>query len=113
MYKLSNLSKKFLKQLFQTLHSTSSGRGASGGQVRDEKRKGRIDPARSNKRQKTLNWTPAEQVQQQQQQSCPEGDAVKPESGGDDSNIGNTNDKQQVDEVNGQQESNSRFRDES
>ena len=32
------------------------GRGASGGQVRDDKRRGRIDPAR-NKRQKTLNWT--------------------------------------------------------
>lgn len=46
------------------------GRGPSGGQVRDDKRRGRIDPARNNpnKRQRTLNFTPANQVQQEQQQ---------------------------------------------
>ena len=41
------------------------GRGASGGQVRDDKRRGKMDPGRNNphKRQKTLNWTPANKVQ--------------------------------------------------
>jgi nuclear cap-binding protein subunit 2 len=45
------------------------GRGASGGQVRDERRN-KSDPARSStaKRQKTLNWTPPKPQQQQQQQ---------------------------------------------
>lgn len=64
------------------------GRGASGGQVRDDKRRGKIDPAR-NKRQKTLNWTAPQQQQapsgepagglvsegQEQQQQQPPGDA--------------------------------------
>lgn len=41
------------------------GRGTSGGQVRDDRRRGGFDPAR--KRQKQgLNWTPPDQVQQQQ-----------------------------------------------
>lgn len=45
------------------------GRGASGGQVRDEKRKyGNVDEGRMAKRSKPLQWTPPEQVQQQQQQ---------------------------------------------
>ena len=79
------------------------GRGASGGQVRDDKRRGRIDPARNNpnKRQKTLNWTPANRIQheqQQQQQQQPEGMAAANGAGGDADM--------------GQQEGNSRFRDE-
>mmetsp|Transcript_4785 Transcript_4785/g.12158 ORF Transcript_4785/g.12158 Transcript_4785/m.12158 type:complete len:253 (-) Transcript_4785:114-872(-) len=45
------------------------GRGASGGQVRDEKRKyGNVDEGRTAKRSKPLQWTPPEQVQQQPQQ---------------------------------------------
>jgi nuclear cap-binding protein subunit 2 len=45
------------------------GRGASGGQVRDEKRKyGNFDEGRTAKRQKPLQWTPPEHVQQQQEQ---------------------------------------------
>jgi nuclear cap-binding protein subunit 2 len=42
------------------------GRGATGGQVRDDRRP-KSDPARSVKRQKTLNWTPPPSQQQQQQ----------------------------------------------
>jgi nuclear cap-binding protein subunit 2 len=42
------------------------GRGASGGQVRDDRRRAQ-DPGR-NKRQKPLNFIPPDQVQQQQQQ---------------------------------------------
>lgn len=45
------------------------GRGASGGQVRDDKRKyGNIDEGRMTKRPKPLQWTPPEHVQQQQHQ---------------------------------------------
>jgi nuclear cap-binding protein subunit 2 len=43
------------------------GRGASGGQVRDEKRQN-LDAGRQHKRHKPLNWTPPEHVLQQQQQ---------------------------------------------
>lgn len=78
------------------------GRGQTGGQVRDDKRRGQIDPARNNrnKRQKTLNWTPADKVQQEQPPPPPQAgmDNVKQESG--DADMGQ------------QQESNSRFRDE-
>lgn len=106
------------------------GRGASGGQVRDDKRKGRIDPARNNpnKRQKTLNWTPAEQVQQEQQRgqyqgqdqqtggvagaaSIPGAEGAVPDNGGGEGNTNNTT-QQAGDAGIGQQESNSRFRDE-
>ena len=68
------------------------GRGASGGQVRDDKRRGKIDPARNNpnKRQKTLNWTPANKV--------PEQPPPPPGMPGGDADMG--------------QEGNSRFRDE-
>ena len=71
------------------------GRGQSGGQVRDDKRRGRIDPARNNKRQKTLNWTPAKP---------PTPPPPQPGMGAGDSKPG--------DAEMGQQESNSRFRDE-
>uniref|UniRef100_A0A7S0F7U9 Nuclear cap-binding protein subunit 2 n=1 Tax=Pseudo-nitzschia arenysensis TaxID=697910 RepID=A0A7S0F7U9_9STRA len=73
------------------------GRGQSGGQVRDDKRRGRIDPARNNpnKRQKTLNWTPAAKPPPPPAAAAM-GDNVKQESG--DAEMG--------------QESNSRFRDE-
>ena len=92
------------------------GRGASGGQVRDDKRRGRVDPARNNpnKRQKTLNWTPANRIQQgHQQQQQPnqqsEGMAMDNVTG---SEI-NSNTTQQPGEAEmGQQERNSRFRDE-
>ena len=43
------------------------GRGASGGQVRDERRN-QSDPGRSAKRQKTLQWTPPNQVQKGQEE---------------------------------------------
>jgi len=80
------------------------GRGASGGQVRDDKRRGRIDPARNNpnKRQRTLNWTPANHPQEEQppQQQPSEGMAA-----------GSTT-QQPGDADMGQQESNTRFRDE-
>mmetsp|Transcript_6800 Transcript_6800/g.14011 ORF Transcript_6800/g.14011 Transcript_6800/m.14011 type:complete len:229 (+) Transcript_6800:66-752(+) len=71
------------------------GRGQSGGQVRDDKRRGRIDPARNNKRQKTLNWTPAKP---------PTPPPPQPGMGAGDGKPG--------DAEMGQQESNSRFRDE-
>ena len=71
------------------------GRGASGGQVRDDKRRGKIDPARNNpnKRQKTLNWTPANKVSEQQPPP------PQPGMAGGEADMG-------------QQEGNSRFRDE-
>lgn len=80
------------------------GRGQSGGQVRDDKRRGRIDPARNNpsKRQKTLNWTPANRVQQEQPPPPP---PQEPGLGGDTK-------QESGDAEMGQQESNSRFRDE-
>jgi nuclear cap-binding protein subunit 2 len=96
------------------------GRGASGGQVRDDKRRGRVDPARNNpnKRQRTLNWTPANQVQQpqnpqeQQPQEQPEGMAAgNGGAGSSDINASSTT-QQPGDAEMGQQESNSRFRDE-
>ena len=115
------------------------GRGASGGQVRDDKRRGQIDPARNNpnKRQKTLNWTPAEKVQQEQQQQDQQAgggggaaaaasipmsgpDGAIPDSnnggGGEGSNSSSNNNnnatQQPGDAEMGQEESNSRFRDE-
>lgn len=65
------------------------GRGASGGQVRDEKRKyGNVDEGRLAKRQKPLQWTPPEHVQQQQLEQALQEQAgdeqqpvVKPEGG--------------------------------
>jgi nuclear cap-binding protein subunit 2 len=47
------------------------GRGASGGQVRDDKRQNQ-DTGRQHKRHKPLNWTPPEHVLQQQQQELQE-----------------------------------------
>jgi len=106
------------------------GRGKSGGQVRDDKRKGRIDPERNNKRQRTQNWTPPETVQQEQvgetvssstPMSGPEGGVIpasseSSNSGGGDGvgveSIHNDTTQPQGDAAMGEQESGSRFRDE-
>ena len=89
------------------------GRGASGGQVRDDKRKGRIDPARNkpNRRQRTLNWTPANQVQQEQGQQNPKQGPDGMGNGADSEMNGNTT-QQSGDTEMVNQESTSRFRDE-
>ena len=100
------------------------GRGTSGGQVRDDKRRGRIDPARNNpnKRQKTLNWTPADQVQQEQNQQQQQeqhpanqqmgGEAMTGSDGAAAGGSGEGAAQRPGDAEIGQQESNSRFRDE-
>lgn len=74
------------------------GRGASGGQVRDDRRRNE-DAGRQHKRQKPLNWTPPEHVLQQQQQA---------EAGG----VAPIADVTQAPPVDAGQESNPRFRDE-
>jgi nuclear cap-binding protein subunit 2 len=90
------------------------GRGKSGGQVRDDKRKGGIDPERNNKRQRTQNWTPPERVQQEEQVGG--AGAVGPDGGiipASAVNISNNDTTQpQGDAVMGELESSSRFRDE-
>jgi nuclear cap-binding protein subunit 2 len=85
------------------------GRGASGGQVRDDKRRGRIDPARNNpnKRQRTLNWTPANQVQQQNPQ-----EEQPPQQQPSEGMAAGSTTQQPGDADMGQQDSNTRFRDE-
>jgi len=93
------------------------GRGKSGGQVRDDKRKGGIDPERNNnKRQRTTqNWTPPERVQQEEHVGGgagalgPDGGII-PTSTGDISQNDTT--QPQGDAAMGELESSSRFRDE-
>mmetsp|Transcript_9153 Transcript_9153/g.16381 ORF Transcript_9153/g.16381 Transcript_9153/m.16381 type:complete len:242 (+) Transcript_9153:94-819(+) len=85
------------------------GRGASGGQVRDDKRRGHIDPAR-NKRQKPLNWTPPEHVRQNMEQQTQAANIGS--DAPEDSAYGPGAAEQQGDSEMGQ-ESNPRFRDES
>lgn len=77
------------------------GRGKSGGQVRDDKRKGQIDPKRNNKRHRThyQNWTPPEKVVE----------ATSTSNVG----VGTTQQQQQQDVAMGEQAATSRFRDES
>ncbi|MGK3744710.1 MAG: nuclear cap-binding protein subunit 2 [Bacillariaceae sp.] len=87
------------------------GRGKSGGQVRDDKRKGQIDPERNNKRQRTQNWTPPEQVGGGAGAAGPDGGIIPAPAGGDISNNDAT--QPQGDAAMGEQESSSRFRDES
>ncbi|KAL3909599.1 MAG: hypothetical protein SGARI_002526 [Bacillariaceae sp.] len=93
------------------------GRGASGGQVRDERRSNQ-DAGRtsiSNKKQKTLNWTPPEHVQQQQAEGGGDAaagapaDAMAAAPATDD---GGEAMGQQEQQPNQESSSNSRFRDE-
>lgn len=96
------------------------GRGPSGGQVRDDKRRGQIDPARNNpnKRHKSLNWTPANRIQQEQEQqqqpppNQPPGETATSNGTGGNSESNDNTTQPPGDAEMGQQESNSRFRDE-
>ena len=72
------------------------GRGASGGQVRDDRR-ARSDPARKRQKLGSLNWTPPNQVQQEKKQA--EGNASfynsgdKREREGEDPTVGQSAEK--------------------
>jgi nuclear cap-binding protein subunit 2 len=79
------------------------GRGASGGQVRDDRRSNQ-DAGRQHKRHKPLNWTPPEHVLQQQQQ--------QEEQQGAAGEMAPTGDVGQEQVADAGQESNPRFRDE-
>ncbi|KAG7359233.1 RNA recognition motif containing protein [Nitzschia inconspicua] len=81
------------------------GRGASGGQVRDERRQN-LDAGRQHKRTKPLNWTPPEHVlqqQHQQQEGTSAGEMTAPPGDG----MGQPQQQQDAG-----QEPNPRFRDE-
>jgi nuclear cap-binding protein subunit 2 len=90
------------------------GRGASGGQVRDDRRQ-KQDPGR-NKRMKPLAWTPPEHVRQQQQQQQQQQQPPSMGSGGEvDGALSREDGMMTADEkfADAEQETNPRFRGES
>jgi nuclear cap-binding protein subunit 2 len=89
------------------------GRGASGGQVRDDKRRN-LDEGRQHKRLKPLDWTPPDHVQQQQQQQQQQDPQQQEGSAATDGPTSDAEQQQQLD-ASGPgdgQETNPRFRDE-